>query len=146
MKNGYGPERRALVGFAHRFRPTYAGANMGHPCRSVRAAAGLRGRFVISHISRKTSEMPRISCTQLWIGPRVRLSLRKGAGSSGNPRNYTGNRGCGAPGCCGGDRMGPALPEDRFLWGELQIPPLRSSGAPVGMTRRGSWLNWEAAI
>ena len=23
--------QKALVGFAHRFRPTYAGANMGHP-------------------------------------------------------------------------------------------------------------------
>jgi hypothetical protein len=29
----------------------------------------LGARAVESHISRKTSEMPRISCTQLWIGP-----------------------------------------------------------------------------
>jgi hypothetical protein len=40
---------------------------------------GSRVRAVVSHISRKTSEMPRISCAQLWTGPRVRLSLRKGA-------------------------------------------------------------------
>jgi hypothetical protein len=36
-------------------------------------------RFVVSHISRKTSEIPRISCTQLRTTLRVRLSLRKGA-------------------------------------------------------------------
>jgi len=36
-------------------------------------------RTVVSHISRKTSEMPRISCTQPQTEPRVRLSLRKGA-------------------------------------------------------------------
>jgi hypothetical protein len=76
----------------------------GHPCGSVGAGTGLRERSAVSHISRKTSEMPRISCTQLWKGPRVRLSLRRGAGSSGNPRNYTGNRGCGAPGDRRGDR------------------------------------------
>jgi hypothetical protein len=30
--------------------------------------------------------------------------------------------------------------------GELQIPPLRSSAAPVGMTREEWWLTSEAAI
>ena len=50
---------------------------MGHPCRSVGPVASLRGRPAVSHISRKTSEIPRISCTQLSKGPRVRLSLRK---------------------------------------------------------------------
>jgi hypothetical protein len=44
-------------GFAHRFRPTYAGANMGHPYGVVETAPGLRGRAAVSHISRKTSEM-----------------------------------------------------------------------------------------
>ncbi len=34
---------------------------------------------VESHISRKTSEIPRISCTQHRTRPLVRLSLRKGA-------------------------------------------------------------------
>jgi hypothetical protein len=48
--------------------------------------------------------MPRISCTQTSTGPRVRLSLGKGAGGSGNPRNYTGNRGCEAPGFWCGDK------------------------------------------
>jgi hypothetical protein len=33
-----------MVGFAHRSRPTYAGANVGHPYRAVKSAAGLRGR------------------------------------------------------------------------------------------------------
>jgi hypothetical protein len=65
--------RRKAIEESH-FRPTYAGANVGHPCRVVGTAAGLRGRPSVSHISRKTSEMPRISCTQLWTGPRVRLS------------------------------------------------------------------------
>jgi hypothetical protein len=36
-------------------------------------------RAAVSHISRKTSEMPRISCTLRQRRPRVRLSLRKGA-------------------------------------------------------------------
>jgi hypothetical protein len=49
--------RKALVGFAHRFRPTYAGANMGHPYGVVETLAGLRERPMVSHISRKTSEM-----------------------------------------------------------------------------------------
>jgi hypothetical protein len=30
--------------FAHRFRPTYAGANMGHPYGVVEPVSGLRGR------------------------------------------------------------------------------------------------------
>jgi hypothetical protein len=54
-------------------------------------------RAVASHISRKTSEMPRISCTRHWTRQRVRLSLGKGAWDSRNPRNFSGNRGCGAP-------------------------------------------------
>ena len=40
---------------------------------------------VVSHISRKTSEIPRISCTWHSTRPRVRLSLRKGAYSWPNP-------------------------------------------------------------
>jgi hypothetical protein len=38
----------------------------------------LRCSAVVFHISRKASKM-RISCTQPWTRPRVRLSLRKGA-------------------------------------------------------------------
>jgi hypothetical protein len=34
---------------------------------------------VESHISQKTSEMPRISCKWIKQDQRVRLSLRKGA-------------------------------------------------------------------
>jgi hypothetical protein len=49
--------KRLSKGFAHRFRPTYAGANMGHPYGVVESARGLWGRAVVSHISRKTSEM-----------------------------------------------------------------------------------------
>ena len=82
-------------------RPSYSAhvrwCERGAPLWSCGDRAGLRGRPAVSHISRKTSEMPRISCTQIWKEPRVRLSLRKGAGSAGNPRNYTGNRGVGHP-------------------------------------------------
>src|ERR1700722_12090342 len=39
--------------------PTYAGANVGHPYGVVESVRGLRGRPAVSHISRKTSEMPR---------------------------------------------------------------------------------------
>src|ERR1700761_5303419 len=35
-------DERLSKGFAHRFRPTYAGANMGHPYRVVETLAGLR--------------------------------------------------------------------------------------------------------
>jgi hypothetical protein len=38
-----GPEPKAMVGFARRFRPTYAGANMGHPYGVEESAKGLRG-------------------------------------------------------------------------------------------------------
>jgi hypothetical protein len=58
-------------------------------------STGERGE---SHISRKTREMSRISCTQLSTGPRVR------------PRNYTGNRGCRAPGDCCGARVQRRVP------------------------------------
>jgi hypothetical protein len=44
MNKGQGEQRKAVVGFAQRFRPTYAGANMGHPYGVVRTAAGLRVR------------------------------------------------------------------------------------------------------
>jgi hypothetical protein len=37
-----------VVGFAHRFRPTYAGANMGHPYRVVETDADLRWRPAVS--------------------------------------------------------------------------------------------------
>ena len=81
----------------------------GAPLQSCEIRRRLEGKTCGTHISRKTSEMPRISCTQLWREPRVRLSLRKGAGSAGNPRNYTGNRGCGAPGNCAGiERKSPS--------------------------------------
>ena len=40
----FGKEQSAVLGLAHRFRPTYAGASAGHPCRSVGTAEGLSGR------------------------------------------------------------------------------------------------------
>jgi hypothetical protein len=49
--------RKLSWGFARRFRPTYADANVGHPYGSVGLAEGSRARAVVSHISRKTSEM-----------------------------------------------------------------------------------------
>jgi hypothetical protein len=57
MTMGWVRNERLLRDFAHRFRPRYAGANLGHPYGSVGPAAGLRGRPAVSHISRKTSEM-----------------------------------------------------------------------------------------
>jgi hypothetical protein len=92
------------LGFALSFSSHVRWGERGAPLWIGGTRIGLRGRPAVSHISRKTSEVPRISCTQLWKEPLVRLSSRKGAGSAGNPRNYTGNRGCGAPGFCGGDR------------------------------------------
>jgi hypothetical protein len=44
-----GLEPKAVEDFAHRFRPTYAGANMGHPYRAVGPAATLSGRPAVSH-------------------------------------------------------------------------------------------------
>jgi hypothetical protein len=38
---------------------------------------GERLRIAVSHISRKTSEMPRISCTRHWTMQRVRLSFKE---------------------------------------------------------------------
>src|SRR5271155_6144551 len=63
---------------------------MNNPRRSRRESS------LVSHISPKTSEIPRISCKRMEQDPRVRLSLRKGAWRSGSPRNLTGNRGYGA--------------------------------------------------
>jgi hypothetical protein len=48
---------------------------------------------VESHISRKTSEMPGFPVRGTIQQPRVRLSLRKAAGSSSTPTNLTGNPG-----------------------------------------------------
>jgi hypothetical protein len=57
----------------------------------------LQVEVVVSHISQKTSEIPRVSCTMHRTRQRVRLSLRKGAWSSRNQLNFSGNRGYGAP-------------------------------------------------
>jgi hypothetical protein len=54
-------------------------------------------RFGVSHISRKTSEMPRISCSRRWTRPRGRPSLGEGRMKFADPLCCTGNRGCGAP-------------------------------------------------
>jgi hypothetical protein len=62
-----------------RFRPTYAGANVGHPYRVVGTAAGLRGRPAVSHPSQKTRRMGHPSIggrdreeAELW-GPQLAL-------------------------------------------------------------------------
>jgi hypothetical protein len=34
-------------GFAHRFRPTYAGANIGHPCGAV-TTEGPKAVFIVA--------------------------------------------------------------------------------------------------
>jgi len=75
-------DERLWLGFAHRFRPTYAGANVGHPYRSVRTAKGLRGRPVVSHISRKNerdapnflySALDRTACAALFKESRMKF-------------------------------------------------------------------------
>jgi hypothetical protein len=55
------------------------------------------GKTCGANISRKTSEMPRISCVGSSGQSRVCAFLKERRRKSGNPRNYTGNRGCGAP-------------------------------------------------
>jgi len=47
--------------------------------RSISDVPNYRLSIVVSHLSRKTSEMPRISCARPWTWQRVRLYLRKGA-------------------------------------------------------------------
>jgi hypothetical protein len=47
---------------AHDFRPRYALANLGHPCGSVKPAAGLRGRPAVSHISKSRYGAPGFVC------------------------------------------------------------------------------------
>jgi hypothetical protein len=68
MKQGVGLERTAVV----RLRPSFSAhvrwGERGAPLRICETAGGLRGRPAVSHISRKTSEMPGISCTQLSTG------------------------------------------------------------------------------
>jgi hypothetical protein len=49
VEHSVGSERKAVEGFAHRFRPTYAGANVGHPCGAVGPARGLRARPAVFH-------------------------------------------------------------------------------------------------
>ena len=66
--------------------------------RPVALTYGVIRQSRVPHISRRTSEIPRISCTLRQTGRRVRFSVRKGAWSSRNPRTSTGNWGCGAPG------------------------------------------------
>jgi hypothetical protein len=66
------------VGFAHRFRPTYAGANVGHPCGVVGHAEGLRGGPAVSHISRKTSEMWGTRRSVAGIEPTCAFSISFG--------------------------------------------------------------------
>jgi hypothetical protein len=73
-------------GFAHRFRPTYAGANVGHPCGVVVPARGLSGRAMVPHISKSRCGAPgRLSLlAACWVlrgrgdGPAGRW--RKGRG------------------------------------------------------------------
>jgi hypothetical protein len=42
------PELKVVEGFAHRFRPTYAGANVAHPFAALEPVTGLRGGPVVS--------------------------------------------------------------------------------------------------
>jgi hypothetical protein len=47
-----------VVGFAHRFRPTYAEANVGHPYRVVTPVTGLRGEVCgIPHLAKNERDV-----------------------------------------------------------------------------------------
>jgi hypothetical protein len=75
----------------------------------------------------------------------MRLSLRKGAGSAGNPRNYTGNRGCGAPGTCGRDGANSVHSTLNFTSREKRA----RYGSPMFVARRGlhsSRLTTESVV
>jgi len=83
-------EQSVRKGFAHRFRPTYAGANMGHPYGVVGTVKGVGGRPAVSHISRKTSERWR---TGDCSGDRAQkpVSLSNSGMTTGycfNPRSF----------------------------------------------------------
>jgi hypothetical protein len=68
-----GPAQKAVVGLRPSFSAHVRWCEHGAPLCICCPATGLRGRPAVSHISRKTSEMPRISCTQLWKEPRAAL-------------------------------------------------------------------------
>ena len=70
--NARKPDRKSGARFGERGAPVQVPVSLFWV-----EGSGLRA--VVSHISRKTSEMRRISCTLPWTRPRVRLSLRKGA-------------------------------------------------------------------
>src|ERR1700752_4097425 len=62
------------------FRPTYARANEWHPSIFLWVCFRVEdwgSRAVVSPISRKTSEMPRISCTRSKTSLRVPLSFKE---------------------------------------------------------------------
>jgi hypothetical protein len=53
-----GGERNAVMGLRpSRFRSTYAGANMGHPCGSVGPATGLRETCGIPHLAKNERDV-----------------------------------------------------------------------------------------
>jgi hypothetical protein len=70
------------VGFAHRFRPTYAGANMEHPYGVVETLAGLEGEACgIPHLAKNERDAPnflyaaleRTACPPLFKERRVKF-------------------------------------------------------------------------
>ena len=75
LMNNCAWSERLWLGFAHHFRPTYAGANMGHPCRAVGTAAGLRTRpVVLPHLAKNERDAPNRHLPERLPGPAIRFS------------------------------------------------------------------------
>jgi hypothetical protein len=112
--------QRQSKGFAHRSRPTYAGANVGHPCGAVGPAKGLRGRAEVSHPAVVAGREPKISspldCGLLLSPLAACWALRgRGGGPAGRWRTGHGGMRC--------DNAAPAV---------LPVVQWPASGCPPG--------------
>ena len=91
LMNNCAWSERLWLGFAHRFRPTYAGANMGHPCRAVGTAAGLRTRpAVLPHLAKNERDAPNRALARKasW----ARYSVLKACIGSSREARHAGSR------------------------------------------------------
>jgi len=91
-----------------------------------------KGTVVVSHISRRTSEMPRISCTLHWTNPRCAPFFKERRMKFIEALSVTGNRGYGAPGFVVGADFKSDCGAAPFVFGPC---PLRRTWAPVDLLR-----------
>jgi hypothetical protein len=129
---GWARNEKPSKGFAHRFRPTYAGANMGHPYGAVKSARGLRGRPAVSHICQNHADMGHPAFFA-EIEPKPIARRNPGLKSDGPPTNSRAFGVCiRPPGDCGEDRAQKRvqnLPAARPAPLSLPCPPRRSDGS-----------------